>query len=211
MLINFWEIRSLSGLQKIRSPCCQLTQHEQKPLSEKVGSFPQVSVCVCPGPVRSKLWGSGARSKGGCEGHKLRIQISVLSEGERTWRRQLGKNILDGSSEGSSVPQGWWGAKSCYPRSPASPRNRPAFESSLTHWGVWPHGSGATQAMDVRMGGWTLWVLCSSQSSPDCALSRPPQPTLALLHRCKKIFCVIPPGPLFLSEILNNINHLNFD
>lgn len=131
-----------------------LSAHETwaKAAQWKSGQF-SPSVCVCPGPVRSKLWGSGERSKGGCEGHKLRIQISVLSEGERTGRRQLGKNILDGSSEESSVPQGWWGAKSCYPRSPASPRNRPAFESSLTHWGVWPHGNGAMQGNGYQNGG----------------------------------------------------------
>ena len=155
MLINFWEIRSLSGLHKIRSLCCQLvTQQEQKPLSEKVGSFHQVSVCVCPGPVRSKLWGSGEGSKGGWEGHELRIQILVLSEGQRTGSRQLGKNILDRSSEESSVSQGWWGAKSCYSRSPACPRNRPAFESlphSLTgECGL--HENGAMQGNGCQNG-----------------------------------------------------------
>ena len=69
--------------------------------------------------------------------------------------------------------------------------------------------TGQCRAMDVRPGSWTLRL--APRSPAHCALSRPPQPTLALLHRCKKIFCVIPPGALFLSEILNNINHLDFE
>ena len=169
------------------------------------------SVFICPGLVRSKLWGSGEGSKGGCEGHELRIQISVLSEGERPGRKQSGKNTLDGSSEESSVLQGWWGAKSCYPRGPASPRNRPAFESpphsptgECGH-----HEDGAMQGNGCQTR--QLDSPSSSSGPAHCALSRPPQPTLALLHRCKKIFRVIPPGALFLSEILNNINHLDFE
>lgn len=193
MLINFWEIRSLSGLQRIRSPCCQLTKHEQKLLSEKkVGSFPKC--CVCPA-----LWEASCEAAGS----DLREAARVISSGfksqswvkERTGRRQLGKNILDGSSEESSVPQGWVGSQkllsqeSCF-----SKCNRPAFESSLTTGECGLMEMGQCRAMDIRMGA-GLWV-----PAPLAAVQPWLRTTAPTAHPCsapqmQENLCVIPPGP----------------
>ena len=155
------------------------------------------SVCVFPGLVRSKLWGSGEGSKGGWEGHELRIQISVLSEGERTGRKQSGKNILDASSEESLVLQGWWGAKSCYPRGPASPRNRPAFESPprLLTGECGHHENGAMQGNGCQ----TRQLdspSSSSQSSPLRALSASTAHPCATPQMQENLLCDPPWGSL---------------
>lgn len=185
---------------KIRLLCCQLvTQREQKLLNEKVGSFHPVSVCVCPGLVRSKL-----REKMGRDpreaGRAIRSGFKCDPEwGERTGRKQLGGNILDWSSKESSFPQGCSGAKGCCPRIPASLRNRPAFESlplSLigrsSLWGVWLPLKWGNRCQNTAAG--ALCELCSSRPRPDCALSRPPRPTLALPHRFKEISSIVPMG-----------------